>query len=38
MKPGQLISLESTTYPGTTREVILPILESSGLRVEEDFS
>ncbi|AQR76717.1 nucleotide sugar dehydrogenase [Paenibacillus larvae] len=37
MKPGQLISLESTTYPGTTREVILPILESSGLRVEEDF-
>lgn len=37
LKPGQLISLESTTYPGTTEEVILPILESSGLKVEEDF-
>ena len=29
--------LESTTYPGTTRDVILPILEKSGLKVEEDF-
>ncbi len=37
LKPGQLISLESTTYPGTTEEVILPLLESSGLKVEEDF-
>lgn len=37
LRPGQLISLESTTYPGTTEEVMLPILASSGLRVEEDF-
>ncbi len=37
MRPGQLICLESTTYPGTTEEVILPILETSGLRVEEEF-
>jgi UDP-N-acetyl-D-glucosamine dehydrogenase len=35
--PGQLIILESTTYPGTTREVVLPILEESGLKVGEDF-
>jgi UDP-N-acetyl-D-glucosamine dehydrogenase len=34
---GQLVVLESTTYPGTTRERLLPILESSGLRVGEDF-
>jgi len=37
MRPGQLISLESTTYPGTTEEVMLPILEQSGLKVEQDF-
>ena len=37
IRPGQLISLESTTYPGTTEEVMLPILERSGLRVEHDF-
>ncbi|RKQ85522.1 nucleotide sugar dehydrogenase [Brockia lithotrophica] len=38
LRPGQLVSLESTTYPGTTEEVMLPILErGSGLRVEEDF-
>ncbi|MDD3748215.1 MAG: nucleotide sugar dehydrogenase [Candidatus Bipolaricaulis anaerobius] len=37
LRPGQLVSLESTTYPGTTEEVMLPILEASGLRVEEDF-
>ncbi|MFM1651937.1 nucleotide sugar dehydrogenase [Brevibacillus sp. B_LB10_24] len=37
MRPGQLICLESTTYPGTTEEIILPILEASGFRVEEDF-
>ncbi len=37
LRPGQLISLESTTYPGTTEEVMLPILASSGLRVDEDF-
>lgn len=34
---GQLIILESTTYPGTTREVILPILERSGLKAGQDF-
>lgn len=32
LRPGQLVVLESTTYPGTTEELILPILESSGLR------
>lgn len=32
LRPGQLIVLESTTYPGTTKEVMLPILEESGLR------
>jgi len=37
LRPGQLISLESTTYPGTTEEVMLPILETSGLQVERDF-
>ena len=37
IRPGQLISLESTTYPGTTQEVVLPILESSGLTVGRDF-
>jgi UDP-N-acetyl-D-glucosamine dehydrogenase len=37
IRPGQLISLESTTYPGTTDEIMLPILERSGLKVEQDF-
>ena len=37
LQPGQLVVLESTTYPGTTREVLLPILESTGLKVGEDF-
>lgn len=37
LRPGQLISLESTTYPGTTEELVLPILESSGLKSEIDF-
>lgn len=37
IRPGQLIILESTTYPGTTREVVLPILEESGLKVGHDF-
>ncbi|MBV6457697.1 MAG: UDP-N-acetyl-D-glucosamine 6-dehydrogenase [Fimbriimonadaceae bacterium] len=37
LKPGHLVSLESTTYPGTTDEVMLPILESTGLKVERDF-
>jgi UDP-N-acetyl-D-glucosamine dehydrogenase len=34
---GQLVVLESTTYPGTTRECLQPILETSGLKVGEDF-
>jgi UDP-N-acetyl-D-glucosamine dehydrogenase len=37
LQKGQLVVLESTTYPGTTREEILPILETSGLTVGEDF-
>lgn len=37
LRKGQLIVLESTTYPGTTREVMLPALEASGLTVGEDF-
>jgi UDP-N-acetyl-D-glucosamine dehydrogenase len=37
LRRGQLIILESTTYPGTTREVVLPILEKSGLCVGRDF-
>jgi len=36
-RPGQLIVLESTTYPGTTREVLLPALEAAGGTVGEDF-
>jgi UDP-N-acetyl-D-glucosamine dehydrogenase len=37
LKSQQLIILESTTYPGTTDEVALPMLEGSGMRVERDF-
>jgi UDP-N-acetyl-D-glucosamine dehydrogenase len=37
LRHGQLVSLESTSYPGTTQEVLLPLLETSGLRVGEDF-
>ena len=37
LRPGQLISLESTTYPGTTEELMKPILEQSGYRAGEDF-
>ncbi|MEE8451806.1 MAG: nucleotide sugar dehydrogenase, partial [Thermoguttaceae bacterium] len=37
LRPGQLVVLESTTYPGTTRDVMLPILEESGLKVGQDF-
>jgi hypothetical protein len=37
LRPGQLVILESTTYPGTTREVVLPLLEKTGLRVGRDF-
>jgi UDP-N-acetyl-D-glucosamine dehydrogenase len=38
MKKGQLISLESTTYPGTTDEEILHILEKTGFKVGRDFN
>jgi len=37
LRPGQLIVLESTTYPGTTEEIIMPALESSGLKCGKDF-
>lgn len=37
IKKRQLIILESTTYPGTTREVLAPMLEKSGLKVGQDF-
>ena len=37
LRKGHLVVLESTTYPGTTREEVLPILEESGLKVGEDF-
>jgi UDP-N-acetyl-D-glucosamine dehydrogenase len=37
LRPGQLIVLESTTWPGTTREVMLPILEAGGLKAGKDF-
>jgi len=37
MKPGQLIVLQSTTYPGTTEEIVQPILEKSGLKAGVDF-
>jgi UDP-N-acetyl-D-glucosamine dehydrogenase len=37
LRKGQLIVLESTTYPGTTREVLQPVLESHGLKAGEDF-
>ena len=37
LRKGQVVVLESTTYPGTTREVVQPILESGGLKAGEDF-
>lgn len=37
LRVGQLVSLESTTYPGTTAEVMLPLLQATGLKVGEDF-
>ncbi|MFC1677393.1 nucleotide sugar dehydrogenase [Planctomycetota bacterium] len=37
LQPGQLIVFESTTYPGTTRELVAPILERSGLKAGKDF-
>ncbi len=37
LRPGQLISLESTTYPGTTDEVLLPRFQNGGLKAGRDF-
>lgn len=37
LTPGKLIILESSTYPGTTRDIVLPILEKSGLMAGQDF-
>jgi nucleotide sugar dehydrogenase len=37
LEPGALVVLESTTYPGTTEELLRPILETSGLRADADF-
>jgi len=37
LRRGQLIILESTTYPGTTDEVLLPMMEETGLKLDEDF-
>jgi UDP-N-acetyl-D-glucosamine dehydrogenase len=37
LRRGQLIVLESTTYPGTTNEVLLPMFEETGLKLDEDF-
>src|SRR5437764_8345680 len=37
LRPGQLVILESTTYPGTTEELVLPALEAGGLKVGQDF-
>ena len=37
LRPGQLVILESTTYPGTTRELMLPMLQAGGLKAGEDF-
>ncbi len=37
LRPGQLVVLESTTYPGTTRDVVVPILDKSGLKLGSDY-
>ena len=37
LRPGQLVVLESTTYPTTTRDIVLPILQTSGLEVGQDY-
>jgi UDP-N-acetyl-D-glucosamine dehydrogenase len=37
LRPGVLVALESTTYPGTTEEVVQPLLEASGLKAGKDF-
>lgn len=36
-RPGQLVVLESSTYPGTTREVMLPLFEKRGVKLGSDF-
>jgi UDP-N-acetyl-D-glucosamine dehydrogenase len=38
LRPGQLVVLESTTYPGTTQDIFRPVLESSGLTAGRDFA
>jgi UDP-N-acetyl-D-glucosamine dehydrogenase len=38
LQEGQLVALESTTYPGTTRERLVPLLEESGLKAGRDFN
>jgi UDP-N-acetyl-D-glucosamine dehydrogenase len=37
LQPGQLVVLQSTTYPGTTEEFVLPLLEESGLKAGQEF-
>ena len=37
LRPGQLVILQSTTYPGTTEEIVLPLLEATGFHVGEDY-
>lgn len=37
LRPGQMVVLESTTYPGTTKDVLLPLLDKSGLTAGQDF-
>ncbi|MFA5891151.1 MAG: nucleotide sugar dehydrogenase [Actinomycetota bacterium] len=37
LRPGHMVILESTTYPGTTEDLVLPILEESGLKLDRDF-
>jgi UDP-N-acetyl-D-glucosamine dehydrogenase len=37
LRPGHLVVLQSTTYPGTTDEIVRPILERSGLKLDADF-
>jgi UDP-N-acetyl-D-glucosamine dehydrogenase len=37
LRSGQLVILESTTYPGTTDEVLLPMLEETGMKIDEDY-
>lgn len=37
LRKGQIVILESTTYPGTTRDLVLPVIEESGLKCGEDF-